>query len=76
MAVVIAKGYLLKGHSPEQGAADRFTDRDEISGWAFESVDIAATAGIISGMGDGRFAPAESATRAQAASMINRLLLK
>ncbi|MDY4977134.1 MAG: S-layer homology domain-containing protein, partial [Clostridia bacterium] len=76
MAVVIAKGYLLKGHSPEQGAADRFTDRDEISGWAFDSVDIAATAGIISGMGDGRFAPAESATRAQAASMINRLLVK
>lgn len=74
MAVVIAKGYQFLGHTAEKGAINRFTDQSEIAGWARDSVDIAATAGIISGMDDGRFAPGENATRAQASSMIQRLL--
>ena len=74
MAVVIAKGNQFLGHTAEKGAINRFTDQSEIAGWARDSVDIAATAGIISGMDDGRFAPGENATRAQASSMIQRLL--
>lgn len=76
MAVVIAKGYDLLGHTSEKGAIEQFTDCDKISDWAWDSVDIAATAGIISGMDDGRFAPSENATRAQAASLLKRLLSK
>ena len=40
------------------------------------AVDTASSVGLISGMGDGTFAPNENATRAQAASIVKRLLDK
>ena len=54
----------------------RFTDEQEISAWAIPSVWLAASNGIINGMGDGSFRPLGTTTRAQAAVMINRLMLK
>ena len=50
-----------------------FTDSDEISGWAREFAEECAQKGFITGMPDGTFAPADNATRAQAAVVVNRL---
>lgn len=54
----------------------KFTDEQEIGAWALPSVWLAASNEIINGMGDGSFKPSGTTTRAQAAVMINRLLLK
>ncbi|WP_069650534.1 S-layer homology domain-containing protein [Caloranaerobacter ferrireducens] len=53
-----------------------FIDKDEISNWAKDSVGIAYNKGIVNGVGENRFAPKETANRAQAAVMIYRLLEK
>ncbi|MDO5398129.1 MAG: S-layer homology domain-containing protein [bacterium] len=53
-----------------------FADENDISSWALPSVWLAASNGIINGMEDGSFQPSGTTTRAQAAVMINRLLLK
>ena len=74
MAVVIAKAYTFLGKSAGKGGIERFADRGEISEWAYESVDEAATAGLISGMTVDTFAPRDTATRAQAAAVVWRLL--
>jgi hypothetical protein len=74
MAAIIAKALEKKGYLPaEAGQLDAFSDRGEIAGWAQAASAIAIREGIISGMGDGRFAPEEMATRAQAAVMLHRL---
>lgn len=51
-----------------------FTDITDISGWAYETVKLAYAQGFIDGMDDGSFSPAATATRAQAAVIIGRLL--
>lgn len=51
-----------------------FKDAEDIDSRAKRSVELAAANGIITGMDDGSFAPKSTATRAQAAVMINRLI--
>ena len=46
------------------------------SQWALDGVRYAYTNGLISGMDDDTFRPQQTATRAQAASIISRLLDK
>ena len=53
---------------------DPFVDRDEIASWASSSITTLYKAGFISGVGNGRFAPNATATRAQAAQMIYNVL--
>lgn len=53
-----------------------FTDVNDISGWAYETVKLAAAQGFIGGMDDGTFAPKATATRAQAATIISRMMNK
>lgn len=53
-----------------------FDDTSKISIWAMDGVKHAYVNGLISGMGDGTFRPHETATRAQAASIITNLLNK
>ena len=79
MAVMVAKALMLaggQGGSANPGSADLsgFPDRDAISPWAQASVAQAAAAGLVSGMPDGTFAPSATATRAQAAVLLKRLL--
>ena len=74
MAVILCKAYAFLEKSAGRGGIDRFSDKDAISGWAYDYVDEATTAGLISGMTADTFAPAENTTRAQAASVIKRLL--
>lgn len=52
----------------------RLTDIDEVSVWAQPSVRLAVAAGFIEGMDDGSFQPRENATRAQAATILGRIL--
>ncbi|HZG83557.1 lamin tail domain-containing protein [Paenibacillus sp.] len=56
-----------------QGAAP-FADSAEIAPYAADAAAALEAAGIVAGFADGRFAPAEAATRAQAAVMVHRLL--
>ena len=53
-----------------------FTDESDIASWALPSVKMAAVNEVITGVGGGTFAPKDTETRAQAATMIDRLLEK
>lgn len=53
-----------------------FADAENISGWALAGVKLACAQGFIEGMDDGTFAPKSTATRAQAAAIISRVLDK
>ena len=74
MAVIIVNAYSYLEGKGANGGIDNFTDKAEIADWAKAAVDTASSVGLISGMGDGTFAPSANATRAQAASIVRRLL--
>ena len=76
MAVIIVNAYSYLEKQGANGGIDNFTDKAEIADWAKAAVDTASSVGLISGMGDGTFAPNANATRAQAASIVKRLLDK
>ncbi|MEK8126871.1 asparaginase domain-containing protein [Paenibacillus filicis] len=71
MAVMIAgaKGLKLQG-----GAATGFADDGDIPAWAKGAVDAIRKQGIVEGRSGGEFAPAASATRGEAATIILKLL--
>ncbi|KAA9000986.1 cellulose-binding protein [Paenibacillus spiritus] len=73
MAVMIDKA-LKQQNADLSASAASFKDSAAISAYALESVDRLAAAGLISGQGDGLFAPKASATRAEAAVLIHHLL--
>jgi hypothetical protein len=56
------------------GRAPEFADADEISDWASAGVGWAAEQGLITGYGDGTFAPKKSATRAEVCAILSRLV--
>ncbi len=74
MAVIIVNAYSYLGKAGANGGIEAFTDKNDIADWAKSSVDVASSVGLISGMGDGSFAPFANATRAQAASLLSRLV--
>jgi dextranase len=55
-------------------AEPAFPDAGEISGWAYDAVREAVRTGLITGHPDGRFAPQQTATRAQVAVIFMRLI--
>lgn len=74
MAVILyrAKNYI--GLTNEETMSLTFADKDEISEWAKDAVMNMSYDGIINGMGDNMFAPKNSATRAQAVVVLERIL--
>lgn len=74
IAKIVVQSMRQKGHNISNGDTLAYTDTDIISGWAVEYVREATYLGLMSGMGDGSFAPKGIATRAQAAAVIERLL--
>ncbi|MDO5310611.1 MAG: S-layer homology domain-containing protein, partial [Clostridia bacterium] len=75
MAVIVYKAAAYSGI--ELGGIEaygEFTDDADISEYAAEAVYKLMAAGIINGVGDGRFAPLDSATRAEAAKLVYSLL--
>lgn len=71
VAVIMCR--MADGLLPSSADSD-FTDSDSIADYAKDSVAKLAKSGIISGMGDGSFAPKAVCTRAQAAVMIYKIL--
>ena len=51
----------------------RFADVSA-SAWYASAVNAAVSSGLFNGIGDGRFAPKQDVTRAQAAAILNRFL--
>lgn len=73
-AVILMKASAFLGKSAERGGIAKFADREQISNWAYESVDMAAAAGLISGVTDSEFQPRSHATRARCVNILSRLL--
>lgn len=76
MAAMAYRALLIKGTMlPRHHETERFADEGSIDGFALEPVEAMQRAGIIQGMGNGRFAPKDYSTRAQAAKIIYGLML-
>ena len=67
---VIACSIALQEKMPET----HFSDDEQISDYAKEAVYFMQKAGVISGMGDGCFAPKGLATRAESAKILCNVL--
>ncbi len=70
MAAILYRVCQSKGIVLKKDKNVEFADNAEIADFAKKAVEMMASAGIINGMGGGRFAPKNNATRAQAAVMI------
>ena len=73
MAVILIRVYAL-GREYTSDTSATFTDAADISDWAKEAVMSAVELKLVNGMTDGRFAPKDNTTRAQAATVFKRLL--
>ena len=73
MAVMIYRAMLANGYNPTSSSLE-FSDKDSVSGYALEAVAELSKIGVISGRGDNMFAPQKTATRAEAAVVIERAL--
>lgn len=73
MAVILMRAYRLGREFIAKGGLS-FADSGDISAWAIDSVIACSELGMINGMTDGRFAPADNTTRAQAVAVFKRLL--
>lgn len=77
MAVMIYRALCASGVKLEKvRTAPQFADSSEISFYAREAVTELFALGIINGIYDWEFAPERSATRAQAATVLNNLMQK
>lgn len=75
MAVMVYRAMKIKNAGIEEnGQKTSFSDYDSIAEYARESIDVLSSIGIINGMEDNRFSPDETATRAQAAQVIGKLM--
>lgn len=63
-------GYAVDG---PDGLAS-YTDRAQISDWAYEAMTWANRVGIVGGRGDNQLAPTDTATRAEVATMLVRFM--
>ncbi len=72
MAVLCSRIMDMKKITAE-GHSIVFDDADQIASYAKEGVDKLSKIGVINGVGSGRFAPHNFATRAEAAVIISRL---
>lgn len=75
MAIMAVKALELATDSKLVAADLNYKDSGRISNWASDAVGKATGAGLLKGMPDGSFAPAGSVTRAEAATLLKRLLV-
>lgn len=73
MATMIYRAVLALKLKLSSNSTVKFRDEEMISGYALDAVNTLAASGVVSGMGDGIFAPGARATRAQAICMIFNL---
>ena len=75
MAVMAYRAVSVSGKSLEKNQEKlSFSDNDSISTYAVEAIENMQQSGIINGMGDGAFAPFDNANRAQAATIIYKIM--
>ncbi|CAM4030736.1 S-layer-like y domain-containing protein [Cohnella lubricantis] len=75
MAVMVAAAYrLIAGETSSAAPAASFSDSGDIHAWAADAVQLAINSGLMRGQSEGAFAPLATATRAEAATVIRRLL--
>ena len=75
MAAMLNRYFDLVGMKfAEKPARDSFTDADSIPSWAAEDIEAMRLSGIFAGDENGRCTPDNSATRAEAATMIMRFM--
>jgi hypothetical protein len=68
---------LMRAHklsTTDPAASVSFADGAEIPDWAWTSISQAVSLGLVNGKGDNRFAPKDTATRAEAVAVLIRLL--
>ncbi|MEJ8786025.1 S-layer homology domain-containing protein [Peptoniphilus sp. HCN-40583] len=70
MAVILDKFLSHEKKAYASAAKGQFHDGTKISSWAKDSVEKMTRQGLLSGMGNGNFAPKESFSRAQAAQVL------
>lgn len=75
-ATVMMNVYKSNFEKAEDVTAPEFSDEDSISPWAKESVENAASLGLIKGFDTGEFVPLENLKREQAMVMVYRILLQ
>lgn len=75
MAMMAVKAMELATSSKLAAADLNYKDTGQISNWASDAVGKATGAGLLKGLPDGSFAPAGSVTRAEAATLLRRLLV-
>ena len=68
------KGVEMKPGTTQSGNIDGFTDAARVSEWATPAMQWAIDAGIVSGRGNNRLAPKETATRAEAAVLLAKAI--
>lgn len=76
MAVFAKRALDVAGIKPDEGLTSVFEDDGQISDYAHDAVLYMSSIGVINGMGDGTFAPVETANRAQAAVVVYNLYIK
>ncbi|MEN8906536.1 MAG: S-layer homology domain-containing protein [Clostridiales bacterium] len=74
MAVMIVNAYKYVNNEEIQEEKTEFVDSNEISDWAISSVKAAYKLGLIKGMENLKYVPKADSKRAQAATVIYRLL--
>jgi len=74
MCKMIVNVYTILGGEADSESDISFADGEEISPWAEEFVKKAVAAGLMNGMDENKFSPGSGATRAQAATVICRML--
>ena len=70
MATIVCRVLSKKGHFAEMDNVVSFDDADDISQYAIDAVNTLVSAGVLKGVGENRFSPKDSATRAMVAVMI------
>ncbi|RXJ01686.1 lactocepin [Anaerobacillus alkaliphilus] len=77
MAVMIVRAYEFKAKQSVTVEGElEFTDKDNVASWATDAVHAANSLGIVNGKTSTTFAPKDLATRAEAATMLYRLIHK
>lgn len=74
MVKVIIGAWLMNNGRPEWVNMAQFADKENISAWAADYLDLAVTLGLVKGDNLNNFNPKKSATRAEAAAIFYRLL--
>ena len=75
MAAMIYRFAAYVGLETELADGEEFSDSADIPAWALTAAEFCLNAGIMGGVGEGRFAPSDKATRAQCAAVLQRLIV-